>query len=266
MLEMTLRLLTFILIGVSVWAVARRFPMEEYGPQKVEPFDRWFLVIALVMAAVVGEVFGSLSGGLANNLYHWAAPARQYVAGWSITGRIILYLVVSDFLGYWIHRLMHSEAFWRIHAFHHSAQSLNWFSGMRGSPMHVVLTLAPGTLIAALFLLAESRSTFLILFIVDIGSQHLTHSNLRLPFARQLEWLLVTPRMHFIHHHHDAAYGNSNYGFYFSIWDHMFGTYIDSAFVENRSRLGLSANYTKKSLFLGLRLTETPSGFKHLAS
>ncbi len=46
----------------------------------------------------------------------------------------------------------------------------------------------------------------------------------------------------------------------------MFDTYIESALVENKSRLGLSANYTKKSLFLGLRLAETPSGFKRLAS
>ncbi len=256
--ELPLRLLTFILIGVIVWALARRFPMEGYGPQKVEAFDRRFLMIALVMVAVVDQAFGSLSASLASGLYEWAAPARQYVAGWSITTQVIFCLLVSDFLGYWVHRLMHTEAFWRIHAFHHSAESLNWFSGMRSSPLHVVLILAPGALIAALFLLTESRWAFLILLLIDVFNQHLTHSNLRLPFVRQLEWLLVTPRMHFVHHRRDEACANSNYGFYFAIWDHIFGTYIDSADLPNKGLLGLSRTYTKKSMFLGLNLTETP--------
>jgi sterol desaturase/sphingolipid hydroxylase (fatty acid hydroxylase superfamily) len=89
-----------------------------------------------------------------------------------------------------------------------------------------------------------------------VGSQHLTHTNLRLPFEKQLEWFLVTPRMHFIHHNHQKQYGDSNFGSYFSVWDHLFGTYTDPSTVPDKDRLGLDADYTMGSLILGLRLKE----------
>lgn len=254
--EELLRLLAFIVLGVAVWALARRFPMEEYGAQPVEPFDRWFLAVALALAGIVDAIFGPSLTALANYLYQWAAPARQAVKGWSVTEQVLVYLIATDFLGYWAHRLMHTSAVWRIHAMHHSARTLNWFSGMRGTPMDMVFILVPGALMAPLFLLTESHTAFFILLFIQMASEHLTHSNLRLPFVRQLEWFLVTPRMHFIHHHRDMAYGNSNYGFYFSIWDHLFGTYIDSDDVPDKGPLGLMENYTMKSLFLGIKLTE----------
>lgn len=254
--EVAVRLIAFMVVGVAVWALAQHFPMEEYGKQQVEPFDRWFLVIALALAGGVDEVFTPLLTALAGHFYQAAAGTRQEVASWSVGTQVLAYLIVTDFLGYWAHRLMHTAAVWRIHALHHSARSLNWFSGMRGSPLHMLLVLAPGVLVASVFLLTESRSAFFILLFIEMASQHLTHSNVRLPFARQLEWLLVTPRMHFIHHHREARYGNSNYGFYFSIWDHLFGTYIDADDVPDKGPLGLVENYTRTSLFLGLKLTE----------
>ena len=42
-----------------------------------------------------------------------------------------------------------------------------------------------------------------------------------------LEWVLVTPRYHHIHHSADAKLHDGNYGALFSIWDRLFGTYLD---------------------------------------
>lgn len=260
MAEMAQRLIAFILIGAACWGLSLLFPMTEYGRQRIEFFDRWFLAVTLILAGAVDLVFGPLSQLLANDFYHWSQPARNYVANCSVPLQVALYLITTDFIGYWVHRFMHTEKVWRVHALHHSPRSLNWFSGMRGSPLHMILVLAPGTLTASLFLLASSRSAFIALLLIEIGSQHLTHSNLRLPFARQLEWLIVTPRMHFVHHHRDPEFGNSNFGFYFSIWDHLFGTYIDADDVPNKGTLGVREDYTKLSLFLGVKLVETLSG------
>ncbi len=253
------RLLAFLLVGIAAWALAQWFPMAEYEPQRVEPFDRWFLALALALAGAVDLVFGPPLESLAHLLYAGFASARQQVAGWSVTQQVLVYLVTTDFLGYWAHRWMHSPALWRIHAFHHSARTLNWFSGMRGSPLHMVLILAPGALMASLFLLTASHTAFYILLAIEMSSQHLTHSNVRLPWSRQLEWLVVTPRMHFVHHHRDLAYGNSNYGFYFSVWDHLFGTYVDARDVPDKGHLGLHEDYTTPSLCLGLRLKRARS-------
>jgi sterol desaturase/sphingolipid hydroxylase (fatty acid hydroxylase superfamily) len=54
------------------------------------------------------------------------------------------------------------------------------------------------------------------------------HANVRV-FApevdRALQWILVTPDMHRVHHSVSRAEHDSNYGNILSIWDHMFGTY-----------------------------------------
>ncbi|KPJ94333.1 MAG: fatty acid hydroxylase, partial [Gammaproteobacteria bacterium SG8_15] len=55
------------------------------------------------------------------------------------------------------------------------------------------------------------------------------HGNINLPkgLDRVLRWLLVTPDMHRVHHSVEDNEANSNYGFNLSIWDRLFGTYID---------------------------------------
>lgn len=42
-----------------------------------------------------------------------------------------------------------------------------------------------------------------------------------------LEWIVVTPRYHHVHHSDHPAHVNANFGVTFSIWDRLFGTYID---------------------------------------
>jgi len=55
------------------------------------------------------------------------------------------------------------------------------------------------------------------------------HGNIRLPKSvdRLVRWLIVTPDMHRVHHSVEDNEANSNYGFNLSIWDRLFGTYID---------------------------------------
>ena len=41
-----------------------------------------------------------------------------------------------------------------------------------------------------------------------------------------LSYIVVSPDMHKVHHHNMLPYTDSNYGNIFSIWDHLFGTYL----------------------------------------
>jgi sterol desaturase/sphingolipid hydroxylase (fatty acid hydroxylase superfamily) len=52
------------------------------------------------------------------------------------------------------------------------------------------------------------------------------HANIRLPLAvdRLLSWVIVSPDMHKVHHHHRLPYTDRNYGNIFSIWDRLLGT------------------------------------------
>ena len=52
---------------------------------------------------------------------------------------------------------------------------------------------------------------------------------------------LVTPDMHRIHHSMDIHEGNSNFAGIFSVWDHLFGTYIkDPAAGQSGMVIGLA--------------------------
>ena len=41
-----------------------------------------------------------------------------------------------------------------------------------------------------------------------------------------LEWIVVTPRYHHVHHSENPSHANANCGVTFSIWDRLFGTYL----------------------------------------
>jgi sterol desaturase/sphingolipid hydroxylase (fatty acid hydroxylase superfamily) len=42
-----------------------------------------------------------------------------------------------------------------------------------------------------------------------------------------LEWIFVTPRYHHIHHSDDPQYYMTNMASLFTVWDRVFGTYVD---------------------------------------
>ena len=51
----------------------------------------------------------------------------------------LLFLVASDFMLYWLHRMFHGGGFWKYHAIHHSSEDLEWISAARfhpGQPVH----------------------------------------------------------------------------------------------------------------------------------
>ena len=54
------------------------------------------------------------------------------------------------------------------------------------------------------------------------------HANIQLPrwIDRPLSWIIVSPDMHKVHHHHTQPLTDTNYGNIFSIWDRLFGTFV----------------------------------------
>jgi sterol desaturase/sphingolipid hydroxylase (fatty acid hydroxylase superfamily) len=82
--------------------------------------------------------------------------------------------------------------------------------------------------------------------------QHYTHSNVRIPFARYLELVFVTPRYHFVHHSIDRHLSNSNFGFLFSLWDRILGTYTDPGTIREDEPLGLDYSNAKWRLLIGI--------------
>ncbi|KZM51449.1 sterol desaturase family protein [Labrenzia sp. OB1] len=140
----------------------------------------------------------------------------------------LLTFVALD-LAVWFQHLMSHKVplFWRIHRVHHADSEVDATTGLRFHPVEILLSFIwKGLVIAAL---GGPVEAVLIFEIVLNGSAIFNHANLRIPLwaDRLLRCVIVTPDMHRVHHSVYWRETDSNYGFYFSFWDRLFGTYVD---------------------------------------
>jgi sterol desaturase/sphingolipid hydroxylase (fatty acid hydroxylase superfamily) len=158
--------------------------------------------------------------------------------------KIPLAVVLGDLSLYWVHRAMHRRPLlWRTHAFHHSIPEIWWLSGSRTSLTHLLLFAVPQVLIGYFFL-ALSPAQAGIAFSFGVVVNLWIHTNIRVDLG-PLEWLFITPNYHRIHH---GAKGltHSNLAFVFTVWDRMFGTYLDPR--RTGTDFGIFAEPTRKRL------------------
>lgn len=240
----------FVAVGLICWAWSKKRGLTDYGYQPVQIFDLLYLVFILVFIGALDLLLNPLIRSMVSD----SSSARILVGKLPDIVQFAFFILTIDFVGYWIHRLLHGRIFWRFHATHHSVKSLNWISGMRGSPVHTLIVLVPSMSIAGFFLPNPAPWMFIAAICFDVISQHIGHSSIKFPFEKQLEYFLVTPRLHFVHHHPNSYYTDSNYGFYFSVWDRIFGTYRDPEMIPNdqKGMLGLDYEESMFSLFIGL--------------
>ena len=236
-------------IGTSVWLVALVLPFRPLIAKKEFGWD------------VIGYFGSALSGILVVALFEdpfldWSIG---HLADWRDAFDALpwyvslpIYIVVADFGMYWSHRALHTVLLWDSHAWHHSSQYLYFLSGTRATPVHVFFIIAPTTLAYLFFPYPTASLIFTLHVGFQIANEHYIHSNLWVPFPRQLELVFVTPRAHFVHHSRKRSYADTNYGFIFSIWDRMFGTWTDPDTVPSDEPLGLSYEIDYWRAFLGL--------------
>jgi len=134
-------------------------------------------------------------------------------------------LVLMDYTFYWWHVLLHRvPGLWRFHAVHHVDLDLDTSTALRFHFGEILLSVpwrAAQVLIIGLspwmFSLWQVWFALCVMF---------HHSNIRLPLRgeRLLNRLLVTPRMHAVHHSQVEAETNSNWSSGLTCWDWLHGT------------------------------------------
>jgi sterol desaturase/sphingolipid hydroxylase (fatty acid hydroxylase superfamily) len=70
--------------------------------------------------------------------------------------------------------------------------------------------------------------------------------------SRWLEWILVTPRFHQVHHSDDPQHYVANLGDLLTVWDRLFGTYVDPASIRKELTFGIDSNPSTARLVLGV--------------
>ena len=181
------------------------------------------------------DMVSSLSSGVTNSTKDVLGLSIAIITyGWLVNHLAITHIQASwlvyviaflalDFAGYWTHRLAHTiNFFWNNHIVHHSSEEFNLACALRQSISVFVRIYAVLLIPAALLGVPEK-------VIAVVGPLHLfaqfwyhtRHIN-RMGF---LEYIIVTPAHHRVHHAINPEYLDKNYGQIFIFWDRMFGTF-----------------------------------------
>ena len=175
-----------------------------------------------------------------NNLYHAPAWLKAAIA-----------FVLLDYSNYSWHILLHKIPFmWRFHLVHHTDLDLDITTAFR---FHF------GEMIASVFfrgaavmLIGASPAMVLVYEITFEVATQFHHSNIKLPFyfEKILNKIIVTPRMHGIHHSIIKQETDSNYSIIFSFWDRLHKT-IRLNIHQNEIVTGVPSYTDEKELTIG---------------
>lgn len=148
---------------------------------------------------------------------------------------LLLYLVVFDFVDYWIHRGQHRwQWWWALHALHHSQRQMTAWSDNRNHLLDSVIRDVILVVVGQFIGVGPEQFVFIVAMTQLI--ENVEHANLRCSFGTLGERVLVSPRFHRLHHAigigHETTHpngttrhlGGCNYAVLFPVWDTLFGT------------------------------------------
>lgn len=134
----------------------------------------------------------------------------------------IVLVISEDFMFYWLHRVDHyCRFFWAVHVTHHNSEEFNLTVGFRSSvfqPLYRFLYFIPIALMGfkGIDIMFAYSATQIFGILVH------TQSIKKLGF---LEYIIVTPSHHRVHHGSNVRYLDKNMGMFLIIWDKLFGTF-----------------------------------------
>lgn len=164
----------------------------------------------------------------------------------------LLIFLVHDFSRFYFHRLQHKVSWlWAFHQVHHSAEVMTPFTLMRTHPVDSLLArlrdmLALGTVNGVAYSLFSAQLSVLEIIgvnafglLFNLLGANLRHSHVPLHFGA-LGRFFISPAAHQIHHSNDRKHFDKNFGVCLSLWDQIWGSYINPQNVSFPLRYGLS--------------------------
>ena len=181
------------------------------------------------------DMISSLSSGITNTTkdafklgifiisYAWLVDKITIYKIEAVWLAVFIACLVQDFTGYWMHRLNHRvNILWNRHVIHHSSEEFNLSCALRQSISETFKFSAIFMIPAALF--GIPVKIFMILGPIHLFMQFWYHTRLidKMGF---LEYIIVTPSHHRVHHAINPEYLDKNYGQILIIWDKLFNTF-----------------------------------------
>ena len=202
----------FLLIGIEL--IVERLTRKKYYRLN-DALTNLSCGITQQVSGVFLKLFGiGLYVLVYEHLRLWHIPSNWYT--------FLILFVLTDLAYYWAHRMSHEiNLFWSAHVVHHQSEDYNLSVALRQSSFQVVWTSFFYLPLAVIgfepldFALANALTT---LYQFWVHTQAIG----KLGF---LEYILVTPSLHRVHHGRDPKYIDKNHGGVFIWWDMLFGTY-----------------------------------------
>jgi sterol desaturase/sphingolipid hydroxylase (fatty acid hydroxylase superfamily) len=212
-----------IAVFLTLLMIEIRFSLRQGKRSKIKRFLINVGVSALALATAAYVV-----APVALRLASWTSESQfglLRIMPLPFTAEFILGFLLMDLTFYYWHRANHSIAFfWRFHNVHHVDPDLDVSTSFRFHLGEVLYSL--GFRVLQIYLIGISLLTYLVYELIFQCATMFHHSNVRLPITveRCLNKVIVTPRMHGIHHSIVKNETNSNYSVIFRWWDLMHGT------------------------------------------
>ncbi len=210
-------------------AFALLFLLEHIRPaaqSPIPPFRRivknlsfWPINIGLSLTVILPVSYFAAQNPL------WSRP--EWFSG---LPALLVDVVLLDLFIFWWHRATHEiPLLWRFHEVHHLDQHLDSTTAIRFHFGEIFFSVFARS--GVVILLAVPFESVIIFEILLLVFSLFHHSNIALPhrLEARLSRLIITPKIHWVHHHALQRDTDSNYGTLFSFWDRIFGTQSPTA-------------------------------------
>lgn len=192
--------------------------------------DRILIIPEAVVIALVGGVFAAGMEAVAGSGPHYELTNLSALAC------SIAFIVAIEF-GYYVNHYVHHKVpfFWELHKVHHSAPELNPLTDSRS---HMLSTFSKSLITGGV--VGFPAGVMMYFYKIDVPEMvlitgvtievlkfatlyALKHSHFPLGFG-PLDWVIVSPHMHQVHHSLAKEHWDTNLGINLSIFDWIFGT------------------------------------------
>lgn len=207
----------FVLMGALCWGLEKLWPEKPNQPawRADSILDVGYMALRVFLSGLLVIVAGFAG-------YKVVPHHQSLIASQPLWLQAAEFLLLGDFVSYWVHRYMHFQPFlWRIHSVHHSAEQIDWIVAARDHPLELALQKLSATIVLYPFGFSPALFAAYVPFVATYSL--LIHSNLTWTYG-PLGYLITSPAFHRWHHSSEAAAIDKNFAQTFAVFDYVFGT------------------------------------------
>ena len=220
---------SLILVGgiTFFWLLEGSLPLFKFG------YKKWRHALPNLFFTFTTIVINFALAFLLLKSSDWVTANNFGIINWLPEMPLWLYVLLGvmflDFFGaYLAHFVEHKvKPLWMVHLVHHTDHHVDTTTANRHHPIESVIRFS--FTLFGVFVVGTPIAIVMLYQSLSLVATQFTHANIKMSKRtdKLLSYFLVSPDMHKVHHHYVLPYTDSNYGNIFSIWDRLFGTYME---------------------------------------